>query len=44
MISHGKAQIDRGRSIKNPPVQAGGVATSYFPMGLPQQYHRSWKA
>ena len=29
---------------KDPPVQADGVATSYFPMGLPPEYRESWKA
>jgi hypothetical protein len=25
---------------KNPPLQAGGMATSYFPRGLPPKYRR----
>ena len=29
---------------KNPPVEAGGAATSYFPRGLPPKYRQGWKA
>src|SRR2546423_1647625 len=28
---------------ENPPIQAGGMAMSNFPMQLPTQYRRSWK-
>ncbi len=27
--------------MKKPPMWAGETATSYFPMGLPPQYHQS---
>jgi hypothetical protein len=33
-----------GAQKKDPPLQAGGVATSYFPGGLPLKYRGSWKA
>ncbi len=28
-------------ALKSPPIQAGGLATSYFPTGLPLQYRES---